>query len=200
MSSCVSVFVLTLIDFTVLSFPWASWLMSQLVTRLADQDSGERCIQEEAYVHVACTCRRRTDHNTLLGYGGVVSLDQLVDESGELCLVVQDLPSLHWEGTGIPIQGGGLGRWGTVSSGEMEWAHQHYPILSYNQVILLGQPSYPLIQIGEIKLSIGDGDERSSMMWVDEFNIINNQLISPRKSIPTLISHQSGNKKKFIQL
>ena len=147
MSSCVGVFVLTLIDFTVLSFPWASWLMSQLVTRLADQDSGERCMQEEAHVHVSCTCRRRTDHNTLLGYGGVVSLDQLVDESGELCLVVQDLPSLHWEGTGIPIQGGGLGRWGTVSSGEMEWDHQHYHILSYNQVILLGQPSYPLIQI-----------------------------------------------------
>lgn len=37
-------------------------------------------------------------------------LGQLVDESGELCLVVQDLPSLHWEGTGIPIQGGRLGR------------------------------------------------------------------------------------------
>lgn len=72
-SSCVSVFVLTLIDFTVLSFPWASWLMSQLVTRLADQDSGGRHMQKEAYVHVACTCRRRTDHSTLLGYGGVVS-------------------------------------------------------------------------------------------------------------------------------
>ena len=43
-------------------------------------------------------------------HSAILSLDQLVDESGELCLVVQDLPSLHWEGTGIPIQGGRLGR------------------------------------------------------------------------------------------
>lgn len=143
MSSCVSVFVLTLIDFH-------SVILS--LGQLVDESDGNQIDWTGFWgeVHTGggtCTCRRRTDHNTLLGYGGVVSLDQLVDESGELCLVVQDLPSLHWEGTGIPIQGGRLGRWGSVSSGEMEWAHQHYHILSDNQVILLGQPSYPLIQI-----------------------------------------------------
>ena len=51
-SSCVSVFVLTLIDFHSAIPSWTSWLMSQLLTRLADQDSGDRCIQEEAHVHV----------------------------------------------------------------------------------------------------------------------------------------------------
>ena len=52
MSSCVSVFVLTLIDFHSAILPWTSWLMSQLFTRLAGQDSGERYMQEDAHVHV----------------------------------------------------------------------------------------------------------------------------------------------------
>ena len=144
-SSCVSVFVLTLIDFTVLSFPWTSWLMSQLITRLADQDSGGRHMQEEVHVHV--------------GEG----LTTVTLGIGRCCV------PWTWTHIIVPLLE------------EVKWAHQHYHILSYNHVILLGQPSYPLIQIGEIKLSIDDGDERSSMMWVDEFNIINNQLLSPRK-------------------
>ena len=52
-SSCISVFVLTLIDFHSAIPSWTSWLMSQLITRLAGQDSGERHMKEEAHVHVA---------------------------------------------------------------------------------------------------------------------------------------------------
>ena len=107
MSSCVSVFVLTLIDFTVSFLPWTSWLMSQLLTRLADQDSGERCIQEEAHVHVG------EGLTTALGIGR--------------CCV-------PWT-------------WTLSLLKEVKWVHQHYHVLSYNQVILLGQPSYLLIQI-----------------------------------------------------
>ena len=141
-----------------------------------------------------CTCRRRTDHSSW-DREVLCPLDQLVDESGELCLVVQDLPSLHWEGTGIPIQGGRLGRWDTVFSGEMEWVHQHYHVLSYNQVILLGQPSYPLIQISCLLVMAMRGRQ-----WCGLMSSISSttNYYHQEKSIPTLISHQSGNKKSNV--
>ena len=129
--------------------------MSQLLTRLADQDSGERCIQDEAHVHVG------EGLTTALGIGR--------------CCV-------PWTWT-LPLLK------------EVKWAHQHYHVLSYNQVILLGQPSYPLIQISCLLAMAMRGRQWCGLM--SSISSITNYY-HQEKSIPTLISHQSGNKKSNV--